>query len=128
MQLLQTCSMLLSVFSYSRHITFGERSFQVLQFIYPLFFVGIAYVFVRNRVRGTLPRLFWAYLIAVMGLVTYFGLQLPLDFLLSRLNIGPFSLIRPGGWARGGWVWIQLGIGVTAYSIVLIAIARKKRS
>ena len=126
-QLATFIALMWSNLHYSHYTNAGTWTFQVTQFIvFPLLFLAAGYAFTLRRVRGLVPRLFWATLVSVIGLAVYASLQIPLNSLFNALHLYNVSG-DDSWWAAFGWIWIQMAAMLALYCLVLWLIFRKGR-
>ncbi len=105
----------------------GTWTWQISYWVYPLFYVAASYAFICSRVRGALPRLFWAVFLATIGEAVY-------TFTSSIFNWLRFDVIRAaaptgnGLWAAFGWDWVHMGVVFGLFCLTLYIVARRKRA
>lgn len=127
-QALSVATMIWSFVRVSHYVSSGTWTFQVVTWLYPLLYVLAGYLFARRRVRGTVPRLFWAMFIGTTGMIIYSALQMLLNFMFSWFNWWP--VIGPDDksiWSAFGITWLQMAALFAVYAVALWAVAVRKR-
>ena len=104
----------------------GTWTFQILSWFYALAYLLVAFVFIRRRIRGTLPRLFWSFFIATIGYLAYSTLSALASW--ARGNwIGYSSSTDTGLWAAYGWEWTVMIAVFVGYALTLCAVLWKAK-
>ena len=109
------------------YTSYGTWMFQASYWVYPLLYVVAGYVFAwRQRIRGLVPRLFWAVFLAAIGTAVYNGSTVLLRWLEN--HVGRYDPSRSGLWAAFGWEWTGMGTMFVLFCLALVVIARRKRA
>jgi hypothetical protein len=119
------------VWAFSRSgswVSASTWTYQIVYFTYPLLFVAAALLFLRRRVSGTLPRLFWASFLATIGcfasMVITTGVQAIQTSWLRDHYYGADASI----WNSFSWQWTGMGAAFALYCGSLAYVAwRVKR-
>lgn len=110
-----------------QYINAGTWTWQITTWAYPLLFLGIGYFFASRRVRGTLPRLFWAMFLTVMGYMLYSTGSVAFNWLAPHIF---YPHIAPGDtslWAAFGRDWTEMLVVLLAYTVVLGVLDRRSK-
>lgn len=99
---------------YARYFKDGTFIYQSVQNLYPVLYALAGWIFARNRVVGTMPKLFWAVFVAVIGLAVYSTTQLPLLFMSHWVSAIAGS--NGKAWYQGiYWMWAQMAVVFALY-------------
>lgn len=126
----QLAWMVVLLWSYTQHgayVSFGTWLWQVSVWLYPLLYVGAGYWYVRRRVQGKMPRLFWAVFLATIA----YGFYMAEGALSNWLRFNIIHFLPPHGngvWAAFGWDWLQMGVLFALFCLVLGVLANRKRA
>ena len=110
----------------SRYVSSGTLAIQMSMWLYPLVYLLAAYLFVRPRIRGSVPRLFWAMLVAAIGTFVYdmVGAISQVVRQETRYTIQGNSI-----WDAFGYDWTLMAVMLVLYVATLWAIgSRGKRA
>jgi hypothetical protein len=111
---------------HGNYISSGTWAYQIVQWLYPLLFVGAAYFFVRRRVTGLMPRLFWMVFVATIGVAFWGTLQLLLNALFSAFSWWPqVTSADNSWWSAFGITWTEMFVLFALYCTGLWLIARE---
>jgi hypothetical protein len=125
-QLLSVGTILWMFTRHSAYISGGTWAYQVSQWAYPLLFLGAAYFFVRKRIVGVLPQLFWMVFVSTIGLVAWSALGLLLNALFSLYNWWPqVTSSDRSWWSAFGITWTEMLVLWALYCLGLWLIARE---
>jgi hypothetical protein len=125
-QLLFTLFMLWSQFRYHQRTDSAALSLMFSQTFYPLLFVLVGYAYALRKVQGTIPRLFWAVFLAMLGLSLYYSLQLPVTYLSNAFGLYSYGP-NNNWWSSVGWVWVQMSVVFVLYCLTLWLITRRSK-
>lgn len=83
-------------------------AFHLSEFIFPLLFVIVGYMFAKRNIQGTIPKVFWAVLLATIGLCAFQGFE--------QLEIW-ISILLPGT-SPYGPLWLNPNVVLAEESVV----------
>lgn len=118
------------VWDFTRHgqyLSAGTWTWQISTWLYPFLFLGVGYAFTVKRVRGWLPRLFWAMLLTVMAYMTYIAVSLVANWVFVRFFPRVVSASDRGLWTAFGREWIIMGVVLLAFTATLGLIDRSSK-
>lgn len=112
----------------SHYISGGTWAFQVSQWIYPLLYVVASLAFVRRRVVGVVPRLFWMIFLSTIGIVVYEALQTLLNMMFNIFNWWPqVTSADKSWWSAFGITWVEMFVVFAVYCLVLWLAAQERK-
>lgn len=127
-QIVSIATVLVGFLRLSHYVSSGTWTFQVVGWLYPLLYLGVAYLFVSRRISGNYPRLFWAMFIATMGVIVYGALQGLLTMMFSVFNWWPqVTSADRSWWTAFGVYWSQMAAIFGLYCLVLWVISRERK-
>lgn len=101
-------------------------TYQIVYFAYPLLYVAAALLFMRRRVSGTLPRLFWATFLATTGYLASMVLSTGVQAIQTswmRNHYYDSSSV----WSTLGWQWSGMGVAFVLYGCGLAYISWRSK-
>jgi hypothetical protein len=123
-QLISTGTVLWMFTRHGNYIGSGTWAFQVSQWVYPLLFVAAAYPFVRKRIVGIVPKIFWMIFVATIGLVAWSAVMLLLNGMFALNNWWPqITSADKSWWSAFGITWTEMLVFWVLYCLGLWLIA-----
>ena len=105
----------------SHYASLGTWVFQSSYWLYPILYLGAGYLFMKGRVQGTLPRLFWAVLLTTLGATVAQACSVIANY-IRIASVQPYG---DGIWSTFGGYWIQMAVVFLAYVLVLAVIRQR---
>ena len=127
-QVVFVAMMLASILRFSHYQSSGTWAFQITQWVYPLLYLAVGYIYARRRIKGMLPTLFWATFIATIGMTVWGVVQSVLSYVYSALNWWP--VVGPDDkswWSAFGTIWTQMLVAFGLYCLALGVIVWKDK-
>ncbi len=109
-QLISIIQIAWSMIRISHYVSSGTLIFQITSWLYPALYLLAAYLFLERRVRPGVPRLFWAVLIATVGVLVYQAANAIQNIALAEAHYV----------AHGGGLWNTFGVSWTLMVVVFV--------
>ena len=109
----------------SHYVSSGTLMVQTSMWVYPILYLAIAWLFVQRRIRGTVPRLFWAILVTAIGMSIYGIVSTLSQVVMWETH---YTITGDSVWSAFGVNWTVMGIMLVLYCVALGVIAKRHYS
>lgn len=125
-QLISVGTILWMFTRHSAYISGGTWAFQISQWVYPLLFLAAAYFFVKKRIVGLVPQLFWMMFVTTIGYVAWSAVDVFLNSLFAINNWWPqVTRADSSWWSAFGITWSEMFVVWVLYCLGLWLITRE---
>jgi hypothetical protein len=115
-------TMLWAYFRIIHYMSFGTWMFQATQLVYPVLYAGVAYLFIRKKIQGRVPTLFWTLFVTSIGMLIAQVIASAINTGITIFNLWPTIGANASWWQQYGWSVLPLIIATALYIGTLMAL------